>query len=212
MTSELRSRSFHSTVPLAAALLVVPAFLALRPAGAASPAPQAAESYSIDGSHSTAMFKVTHLNVSNFYGRFDKIKGSVAFDAKNPAASSVSMEIDAESVNTADTKRDQHLRSTDFLSAKEFPTLSFKSKSVKKLDERSFEIAGDFTLRGVTKPITVKATHTGSGKDPWGGFRQGFETTFSIPRADYGIKYMPGALGDEVQITISIEAVKKEAK
>jgi len=172
-------------------------------------APAATESYTVDTVHSSVMFKVKHLGTSNFYGRFNEISGKLAFDGGDPAKSSVSLEVKVESVNTGNEAREKHLKSPDFFSAKEFPTISFKSKSVKKGGQGIYEVEGDFTLHGTTKPIKVKAERTGSGKNPRSGKDlAGFETTFTIKRSDYGMKNMIPMLGDEVQITVSLEAEK----
>ncbi len=167
----------------------------------------ASESFTVDGVHSTLIFKAKHLGVSNFYGRFNAISGTLTFDDADSKKSAVAIEVKTETVDTGNEKRDQHLKSPDFLSAKEFPTISFKSKEIKKSGDGVFEIEGDFTLHGVTKAIKVKAERTGSGKNPRSGKAlSGFETTFTFKRSDFGMKGMIPMIGDEVQITISVEA------
>jgi polyisoprenoid-binding protein YceI len=173
----------------------------------------AAESYKVDRDHSIVLFSIEHLGLSHVHGRFNETSGSIVVDDANPAKSSVDIEVKADSLDTNAPKRDAHLKSPDFFNVKQFPTIAFKSKSVKKSGDEEFEVAGDLTVHGVTKPVTVKVSHIGSGADPWGGQRSGFETTFKIKRSDYDMKYMIGAgLGDEVEITVAIEGVRQDAK
>lgn len=167
----------------------------------------AADTYKIDGVHSTAIFRIKHMNTSYSYGRFNDISGKIVNDAANPAAGSVEIEIKADSIDTHNANRDGHLKSPDFLNTKQFPVITFKSKEIKKAGD-ALEVSGDFTLHGVTKPVTTKVVQTGTGKNPKGGELIGFETTFTIKRSDYGMNFMPGGLGDVVQITFASEAVK----
>lgn len=171
----------------------------------------AADTYLVDGVHSAAIFKVRHAGVAYTYGRFDKFleASAVVWDAANPAASSFVIAIDPESVDTDNEKRDQHLRNPDFFDTKQFPVFGFTSTAVKKIDDTTYEVSGNLTIHGVTKPLTVKALKTGEGKDPWGGYRIGFETSFAIKRSDFGMTKVTESVGDDVAITFSIEAKKK---
>jgi polyisoprenoid-binding protein YceI len=169
----------------------------------------AGESFNIDGVHSTVIYKVKHLNIGNAYGRFNQLTGTVVLDPDQPAKSSFQVEIKSDSIDTGNGKRDTHLKSPDFFAVKQFPTITFKSKGVKKDGENAYQVSGDLTLHGVTKPVTVKVERTGAGKDPWGGFRNGFESTFTVKRSDFGMKGMLDAISDDVQLTVSSEAVKK---
>ncbi len=199
-------------LPILVLSLSVPAVAltaaALQPAASAASSTVAAEAtkFKIDSGHSSVLFRVKHFGVSNFYGRFNKVSGEITWDAKTPEASSISIEIDAASVDSNDKGRDDHLRNTDFLSAKEFPTISFKSKSVKKKGAQ-LELTGDLTLHGVTKSVTTTVDLTGEGETPF-GYRAGFETTFDIKRSEYGVSGVPGGVGEDVRITVSIEGVK----
>jgi polyisoprenoid-binding protein YceI len=177
--------------------------------GAVSAAsPPTAASFTIDPVHSSAVFRIKHLDTAWFYGRFNKVGGEIMLDEKG---GSVNVEIDADSVDTNNPDRNTHLKSQDFLSVKEFPKLGFKSKTVTKKGD-DWEVAGDFTLHGVTKPLTVTVKPTGSSNDPKMGARSGFETEFTIKRSDYGMTFMLDnkALGDEVKIMLSVEAVEKK--
>jgi len=191
------------------AALLVSAIAA--PAPAAAHAPVAAPTqFEIDGVHSSVIFRIQHSGVSYFHGRFNSIQGLITVDAEKPEASSVELTIAAESVDTNNGKRDDHIRSPDFLNASEFPEIQFKSDSVKALGDKTFEIAGKLTLHGETKPVTVKAEQTGLAKNPRGeGQITGFETTFTVKRSDFGMDQMLDSLGDEVRLTVAVEARSK---
>ena len=166
------------------------------------------ESYDIDPAHSAVIFRVSHLGYSHTYGRFRKISGRIKVDKKKAANSSVAIEIDADSVYTADKKRDKHLRSPDFLNTKQFPKIAFKSTKVRK-SGKTYVITGQLTLHGVTKTVTVKMKHVGEGKDPWGNYRSGFDGSLTVKRTDYGMSKMVGPAGDKIELMISIEGMRK---
>lgn len=186
--------------------------VAFRTPVAPGAAPSAADAYEIDAAHSTVLFRAKHLDVSYTYGRFNDFSGAVTFDAAKPENSKVEVEIKTESVDTANEKRDAHMRSPDFFDAKQFPTCNFRSTSVKKGKDGHLAVTGDFTLHGVTKPVTLDVEPVGSGKDPWGGERAGFHGTCTLKRSEFGMNFMPEALGEDVLITVSIEGVKKGAE
>jgi polyisoprenoid-binding protein YceI len=170
----------------------------------------AMETYAVDAVHSTVLFRVKHLGVSFAYGRFTDVTGTIGLDRQDPAKGSLEIEVKTESVDTHNSKRDEHLRGPDFFHVKEFPVARFKSKSLRKTGDDAYEATGDFTLHGVTKTITVPFKHTGSGKDPWGGTRVGGEAVIAIKRSEYGVSGLPGGIGDEVTLTVSLEAVKSK--
>ncbi len=181
--------------------------LALAPtSGNSTPAAPAA--YNVDGVHSFVTFRCKHLNTSYAYGRFDKVTGTINFDDAKPEASTLSIEVATDSVTTANANRDKHLKSDAFFDASQFPKATFVSKSFAKGGENTFDVKGDFTLRGVTKEITIKLEKTGQGKGQGGKEIIGFESTFTINRLDYGVKFMPDALGQDVRITVSLESGK----
>ena len=169
----------------------------------------AADEYQIDPIHSTVLFRIKHLAISNVYGKFIDFKGTLIIDQEDPAKNSIEAYVAARSIDTDTPKRDDHLQSPDFLNVNKFPRVSFRSQSWKKIDQDIFEVTGDLTLHGVTRPLTVKLEQTGSGKDPWGGYRIGFETSFSIKRNDFKMGKMHDSVGGTVYITVSIEAVRK---
>jgi polyisoprenoid-binding protein YceI len=183
--------------------LILTAFLC-----SATVAARGADTFKIDPVHSSVLFGIKHLGVTDFYGVFKDISGTVTFDKADPAKSSVDLTVPVESIDSRNPKRDQHLKSPDFFNAKQFPTLSFKSKKVEASGD-TYKISGDFTLHGVTKPITVEFKKGGEGKGMEGEVRGGGETRFTIKRSDYGMTFMQGALGDEVSIILSFEGVKQ---
>ena len=169
----------------------------------------AAETYKIDPAHTSIVFRVKHLGISYVYGRFNGPTGSFVFDESSPSNSTIEVQAETKNVDTALEKRDTHLKSPDFFNAGDHPLVSFKSKSVKKLSENTYEVSGDLTLLGKTRSITVEANATGAGKDPWGGFRRGFETSFSINRSEFGMDFMIGGVSDEVNLTVSVEGIRE---
>jgi polyisoprenoid-binding protein YceI len=169
----------------------------------------AAQNYAIDPVHTSVTFKIKHLGISNVHGRFNDVSGTLIYDSDSASNSSIEMQVKTASIDTINSKRDDDLRSPNFFDARKFPFIQFKSTSVKKITEDTFEVAGNLTVHGVTRPITVSVLKTGSGKDPWGGYRIGFETVFNIKRSDFGMQNMLGIVGDKVQLAISLEAVGK---
>lgn len=163
--------------------------------------------YKIDPVHSQAHFTVTHLGVSRFTGRFDSIKGEIAVDGAGDT-NKVKAEIDVASVNTNFADRDKHLRSPDFFNAAQFPKMTFESTKVSLPETGDGSMSGNLTLHGVTKPVTFKLKHIGAAKDPWGGYRSGYVATATIKRSEFGMKF-PGGTGDDVDVTLGIEAIKQ---
>jgi polyisoprenoid-binding protein YceI len=169
----------------------------------------AAETYKLDPGHTSIVFRVKHLGIAYVYGRFNGPTGSFVFDESSPSKSAIEIQAETKNIDTAVEKRDDHLRSPDFFNAGKYPLVSFKSKSVKKLSEATYEVSGDLTLLGNTRPITVEVHATGAGKDPWGGFRRGFETSFTIKRSEFGMGFMMGGVSDEVNLTVSVEGIRQ---
>lgn len=199
--------NFRTPLILSSALLLSGALLIPLQA---SPPPPAAQAFKVDPAHSAALFRITHLGIGAFHGRFNEVKGQVTWADDNPAGSSVSIEIPIGSLDSNGEKRDQHLKSPDFFSAKQFPVMTFKSSSIKK-EGTGYAITGTLTLRGVSKEITIQAAKIGEGdRGPRFGYRAGFETTFTIKRSDYGMTWgvKNKALGDDVRVTIALECTK----
>jgi polyisoprenoid-binding protein YceI len=173
----------------------------------ASPKP-AGQVFDIDPVHSSILFRVKHLDVSYFYGRFNELSGSFMVDEEDPSKSFVKIEVPTASVDTNNENRDKHLKSQDFFSAKEFPTLRFKSTQVEKTGKTTYRVTGDLTYRGVTKSVTFDAGHTGTAEvSERFGLRSGFGAMLEIKRSDFGDKYgiEGNVLGDEVRLIISLE-------
>jgi len=170
----------------------------------------AADTYKIDPVHSDVSFKVRHLGISKVSGRFTKVQGTILVDEQDFSKSSVDVTIEASSINTDNEGRDKHLRSADFFDTDKIPTLTFKSVSVKEVAKGKLEVTGDFTMHGVTKRIVLPITNLGTAKSPFNDVRAGFEGSLVLNRGDYGIKGFPGVIGEAVDITLGVEAVKVE--
>ena len=171
-----------------------------------------AADYVIDtkGAHAFVNFKIKHLGYSWLHGRFNTFDGQFNYDAKNPNASQISVNIDTASLDSNHAERDKHLRGGDFLNVSKYPQASFKSTAI-KFDEDGEEatVTGDFTLHGVTKTITFEIDKIGEGQDPWGGYRVGFEGETSLKLADYGIDYDLGPASTHVDIGLFIEGIRQ---
>ncbi len=181
----------------------------LSTAGAAAVA-QEAEAYAVDPAHAGVTFKISHLGLSWVQGRFDDISGQFMLDRQNPANCSFELEAKTESVDTNNRKRDDHLRSPDFFNAKQFPGITFKSTSVKAAQD-GYEVTGDLTLHGVTRPVTIVLSGGKSAEFPKGIHRTGFSGELSIKRSDFGISKYVGAVADIVHLELSFEGTKKKS-
>ncbi|GLX12174.1 UPF0312 protein [Pseudomonas straminea] len=170
-----------------------------------------AADYAIDkqGQHAFVNFKISHLGYSWLYGTFKDFDGSFSFDEKNPEASKVDVTLKTDSVDTNHAERDKHIRSADFLNVSKNPTATFKSTSVKSTGQGAADITGDLTLNGVTKPVVIAAKFIGEGKDPWGGYRAGFEGSTKLKLKDFNIEKDLGPASQEVELIISVEGVRK---
>ncbi|GAB6388527.1 YceI family protein [Stutzerimonas marianensis] len=170
-----------------------------------------AADYTIDkkGQHAFVNFKISHLGYSWLWGRFNDFGGTFSFDAEQPEASKVEVTLQTASVDSNHAERDKHLRSEDFLNVSEHPTATFKSTSVRSTGEGTADITGDLTLNGVTKPVVIAAKFIGEGKDPWGGYRAGFEGTTTLQLKDFDIKMDLGPASQSVDLIISVEGVRQ---
>lgn len=161
-----------------------------------------AADYVIDvkGQHAFVNFKVSHLGYSYIIGRFNDFSGKFSHDPAKPAGSSVNVTIQAKSLDTNHAERDKHLRSADFFEVDKYPVISFESTSFK-----DGKLAGNLSLRGVTKPVTLDVVQVGEGDDPWGGYRSGFEGEVNLKASDFGF---PGWVGD-VAVSLQVEGVRQ---
>lgn len=168
-----------------------------------------AGNYKVDPAHSVAYFEVGHAGgISRFMGRFNDISGDLVVDT--PEKSKVTVNIKTDSIDANHDGLNRHLRSPDFFSAVQFPTMSFTSTAVTLNPAGEGTLAGNLTIRGVTKPVTFKLRHIGSGSGPRGDTRVGYTATSTIKRSDFGMTYgIPQAATDEVELRINIEAIKQ---
>ncbi|CAA2142982.1 YceI family protein [Hyphomicrobium sp. ghe19] len=173
--------------------------------------PASAADYVIDtkNAHASITFRIKHLGFSWLTGRFDKFSGNFTFDDKNPDASKVKVEIDTTSIDTNHAERDKHLRAADLLDTDKFPTATFESTSVKASGPDKAKITGNLTLHGVTKEITIDAERLGGGKDPWGGYRDGFAGTTELTLADFGINRDLGPASKTVELMLNVEGIRQ---
>ena len=179
----------------------------------AGPLQAAEEHYRIDteGTHAFIEFRIQHLGYSWLYGRFNDFQGHFVYDTEDPSNSSVEVDIDPASVDTNHDRRDEHLRSDDFLHVAEYPAAGFKSTSFSKTGEDTYVMTGDLTLHGVTREVEIDVEQIGAGEDPWGGYRRGFLGTTTLTLADFGIDYDLGPSARTVELTLSIEGIRQEA-
>ncbi len=171
----------------------------------------ATETYVMDtkGSHAFIQFKIQHLGFSWLLGRFNTFEGEFQLNKDKIENSKVNVTIDVASVDSNHAERDKHLRGEDFFEVKKFPQATFVSTKVEKTGDKTAKVTGDFTLKGITKPVTLDVNYIGGGDDPWGGHRQGFEATTQLRLKDFGINYNLGPASEVVDIYISAEGVKK---
>ncbi len=172
--------------------------------------------YQIDSSHSHAQFKVRHMMIANVKGEFTKVSGTVAYDPANLAAASVQATIDVNTVNTREPGRDADLKSANFFDAEKFPTITFSSKKVSSTGDGSLTVAGDLTMHGVTKEITLHVEElTPEAKDPWGNMRRGLTAKTKLSRKQFGLEWNVALeaggflIGDDIDITIDAELIRQ---
>ena len=173
-----------------------------------------ARTFTIDKSHSEALFTVRHL-ITKVRGQFKEFEGTIEFNEEHPEQSSVSFTIDAGSIHTNEVNRDIHLRSADFFDVERYPTITFTSTSVTAPGTDHFDVAGPLSIRGVSRTVVLPVVFAGLAHDPWGNERAGFESEFTINRKDFGLNWNAALeaggflVGDEVRITLSIQAIAK---
>lgn len=176
--------------------------------------PVMAQGYQLDNSHTSLIFGVSHLGYSYTYGRFNKLEGGFQYDKQKPESAAFEIKIDASSVDTNEPKRDEHLRSPDFFDVKQFPEIVFRStaiESVKNVNgSQELMVAGEMTMHGVTRKLTLPVTVLGEGPGPYGNYRCGFTTSFRLKRSDFGMKNMVPNIGDTISITFSFEGIQQK--
>jgi len=171
--------------------------------------------YALDPSHTRIGFVARHAMVTKVRGAFNDFEGSGYLDGDNPANSKVSVRIQAKSIDTRNEQRDGHLRSNEFFDMENYPEITFASTEAKQLDDTGFQLTGDLTIKGVTKPVTVDFTFEGATIDPWGNQRIGFDGSTTINRKDWGVTWNApleagGVLvSEKVTLEFEISAVKQ---
>jgi len=170
--------------------------------------------YVLDAAHSRVGFSARHAMVTRVRGAFNEVTGSGYFDEGDPANSYLEVVIQAKSIDTRNSDRDAHLRSNDFLAMDEYPEITFRSTSVERAGDDTYEVTGDLTIRGVTRPVTIDLTFTGSAVDPWGNLRVGMEGGTTINRKDWGVNWNAALeaggvlVSEKVELELEIAAVR----
>ena len=178
----------------------------------AATVPAMAATYTIDPTHSQVVFVYSHFGFSNITGRFDTFEGTFEFDPADPAASRIDVQIPIASITTGVEKLDQHLQAADFFNVAEFPAARFVSTKVTAAGENALTLDGDLTIRGVTKPTTFNVTINKIGEHPMRKLpAAGFDATATIKRSDFGLGLYAPAVGDEVKLSLTVEAAQVPA-
>ncbi len=164
--------------------------------------------FKLDPTHTSVIFGVSHLSLSYTYGRFNTVDGEFTFDGANPETATFRFEIDANTIDTNNAKRDEHLRGADFFNVKQFPKLEFVSSRVEKTEE-GVNVFGKMTMHGETQEIMIPFKKLGEGDSPFGDYRVGFYTQFNLQRSKFGMNNMLQGIGDEIAITFSFEGIRQ---
>ena len=185
----------------------------------AVPSPAATTTWQIDPAHTAAGFSVKHMMIATVRGQFKGVTGTVNWDDQDISNSIVDVTIDANTVDTGEPKRDADLKSANFFDVAQYPTITFKSTKIERISAAKMKVAGNLTIHGVTKPVVLDVEGpSGAIKDPYGKTRVALNATTTVNRMDYGVKWnakMDGGgivVGDDVNINIDLEMIKKEAK
>jgi polyisoprenoid-binding protein YceI len=175
-------------------------------------------SWTIDNAHTQIQFSVNHMMITKVRGHFEKFSGAVELDENHPANTTVNIQVETASVNTREPNRDNHLRSPDFFNSTVYPTMTFKSTQVDVSDKNHACLAGEMTIRDVTRPVVMDVEFTGMAKSPWGSVNAGFTASTRINRKDWGLTWNKSLetggllVGDEIEILIEPELVKQPEK
>lgn len=175
-----------------------------------------ANTYQIDATHSAAHFAVKHLMIATVRGNMSVLDGEVHYDPAHPAQTRIVANLSAASINTAEPKRDAHLRSGDFLDADNHPTLRFESQRVSPIDQDNFDVEGNLTIRGVTHPVTLRVEREGQSKDPWGNTKIALTAHTTIDRTKWGLTWNAALetggvlVGDKIKIELNVQLVEQK--
>jgi polyisoprenoid-binding protein YceI len=173
--------------------------------------------YDVDAAHSRFGFAAKHAMVTTVRGAFKEFTAEIHVDEADPTKSTAKVEIQTASIDTGNQMRDDHVRNSDFLEVENYPTITFASTKVEKIDDENFKVTGDLTVKDVTKPVSINLELTGAADDPWGNFRLGFEGKAEINRSDYGVTFnMPlgggVVISEKVKLEFDIAAVRRKAE
>lgn len=169
----------------------------------------------VDATHSSIDFSIRHMMIAKVKGTFHNFEAQIEADPADLTTADITVAVDLNSIDTRNTDRDAHLRSADFFDIENNPKMTFQTTQIVKTGDGEYDVTGNLTLHGVTRPETFSVTFEGAGKDPWGNEKAGFSATGSIKRSDYGLTYNAALetggvlIGDEVKISIEIEASKQ---
>lgn len=172
--------------------------------------------WKLDPAHSDILFSVRHMVIAEVTGRFREFEGTLYQRNTDFSESTVEATIRTASIDTSVADRDNHLRSADFFDVEKYPTMTFKSTSLKKIGEDHFELTGDLTIRNVTKPVTLDVRYMGQAVDPWGNLRAGFKATGTIDRYEYGLQWNQALetggllVGKTINITLNLQFIKQK--
>lgn len=168
--------------------------------------------WAVDASHSSVDFSIRHMMISKVKGTFHTYEADIEADPEDLTSASIAFSIDLASIDTRNTDRDNHLKSGDFFDVEQFPKMTFKATKITKTGEGEYEVSGDLSLHGVTRPESFHVTYEGGGKNPWGVEVVGYNVEGKIKRSDYGLTYNAALetggvlIGDEVKVTLEIQA------
>lgn len=174
-------------------------------------------SWDIDPNHTQVEFSTKHMGIMTVRGRFADVQAKLDFNEDDFTASTVEAIINAASIVTGDDRRDGHLKSPDFLDAEKFPTITFKSTGIEKGSHERYNLTGDLTIRGVTRPVKLEVVYSGQGKDPYGNTHAGFSAEGAISRKDWGLEWNVALetggwlVSDQVKLFLEVEAIKQAA-
>ena len=172
--------------------------------------------WQIDPAHSMIQFSVRHMMISTVRGQFKEFSGTIDFDENDPSNAVIEVEVQVASIDTGDQQRDEHLRSPDFFDAANFPTMSFKSTRIEKIDANHGRVIGDLTIKGTTNEIVLETEYAGVAKSPWGTTNAGASTSGKLSRKDWDLTWNQALetggvlVGDEIEIEIELEMIKEE--